>query len=398
MVSTKDLREEFANKPAGNADEPSASAAELLAGQVGEGFKRVPPRRGWTTYAVWFERDHELMGVVGEQEKSDTDKVLAHGLRLAAGRALTLVLPEAWAYPTRSRAPWFKSTISIYTHVDGKARPRKPLRPEASFQNSGGYDANPVPHLGSTGEWAREVVEWATAHPHLDPAHTTSQRGWSCNGQRVLSISGRRALKIVAGVDAASDPAARFTVNAPMDKTDVAAVIEQVEQAIKHATSKKYGKFEEHHLQVRLRRYPETLLLESPVLREVPAYRPGATKPGRGFIDLAGLDAMGNVTIFETKLGSDEMLVLQGLDYWIWANAKDNHEALVRRLFAQKGASTNLLFAVGGKGNVSPKLGKYEKTHLELLHDDIQWRLALVEEWDSEEAPKVNVLAPRTLA
>jgi len=54
MVSTKDLRDEFANKPAGNADEPSASAAELLASQVGDGFKRVaqgsqrdaPARRG----------------------------------------------------------------------------------------------------------------------------------------------------------------------------------------------------------------------------------------------------------------------------------------------------------------------------------------------------------------
>ena len=36
-------------------------------------------------------------------------------------------------------------------------------------------------------------------------------------------------------------------------------------------------------------------------------------------IDFLGVDNSGHLHIVETKIGGDEMLVLQGLDYWIWA-------------------------------------------------------------------------------
>ena len=68
----------------------AAQTSEIIASQLGDGFKRVPPRRGWTTRAVWFERKDELLAVVGEQEGSATDTVLAHALSLAQARPLRL--------------------------------------------------------------------------------------------------------------------------------------------------------------------------------------------------------------------------------------------------------------------------------------------------------------------
>lgn len=61
---------------------------------------------------------------------------------------------------------------------------------------------------------------------------------------------------------------------------------------------------------------------EQAVLLELPAWRPSGsagtkqrTPRGRGFVDLAGLDATGTLLLVEPELRGDHMLVLQGLDY-----------------------------------------------------------------------------------
>lgn len=162
------------------------------------------------------------------------------------------------------------------------------------------------------------------------------------------------------------------------------------------AKNKKHGSFAEHHLQTLLRRDPEKLLLEHPLVRELPAWRPsgGGRKLGRGFIDLIGLDANGDITIVETKLGRDDMLVLQGLDYWIWATASDNKKSLATRLHTSDKAEVRLLYAVGGKDGAAPTLGARERTHLLLLDDDIPWRVALIDDWNSP-SMSVKVFDPR---
>ena len=74
-----------------------------------------------------------------------------------------------------------------------------------------------------------------------------------------------------------------------------------------------------------LRRDPSLVGVESPALREVPAWRPaGAVDSfGRGFIDLLGLDGHGDIRIVEAKLAksSDDMTLMQGIDYHVWAHA-----------------------------------------------------------------------------
>lgn len=391
MASIKELREEFAR----------GQAPTELASQVGSGFVKRDHARGWTTRAVWYERDGELLGVVGRQEKSETDIVLAHGLHLADGRRLSLVLPEEWSAPTRHRAPWLTAAIEVFTYdLENGMQARTRLTKAETRQQAGEAERSRALHLGGNAEWIRALVEWATQHPELDAAHSKSMRAWSCDGQRVLTVRGKRGFKITAGVDATHDPAASFALAAPLPAAELASIKDSVEAGIDHAKKKTHGRFEEHHLQVILRRDPHLLLLEHPLLREVPAWRPsGGAKPlGRGFIDLAGLDPAGDIAVVETKLDSDDMLVLQGLDYWIWATADENHDWLADRLYANSKASTNLLYAVAGKGGRKPTIGKYERTHLALLDPEIQWRVALIEGWnDSKAATLVDMLEPRTL-
>lgn len=50
---------------------------------------------------------------MGAQEGKDTDRVLAHGLHLAEGRELVLVLPFDFAYLTQYRRPWLTAELAI---------------------------------------------------------------------------------------------------------------------------------------------------------------------------------------------------------------------------------------------------------------------------------------------
>lgn len=45
----------------------------------------------------------------------------------------------------------------------------------------------------------------------------------------------------------------------------------------------------------------------------------------------------------ETKLASDEMLILQGLDYWVWATRDDNAAWLRDRLARWPGQPSLLI-------------------------------------------------------
>ncbi|KRE41056.1 hypothetical protein ASG74_14415 [Knoellia sp. Soil729] len=151
-------------------------------------------------------------------------------------------------------------------------------------------------------------------------------------------------------------------------------------------------KADEHWLQSVLRRHPEALGLEQPVLRELPAWRPGGslgtgqtTPRGRGFVDLAGLDAAGTLLLVETKLGADDMLVLQGLDYLIWAEA--NRERLTTRLDARKSIPFEISYCVGGKKGGDPSWSRHAKAQLSALAPDLRWHVQEVTNW-TDDAPK----------
>ena len=127
----------------------------------------------------------------------------------------------------------------------------------------------------------------------------------------------------------------------------------------------RYYKPDEHWFQSVLRRDPSLVGVESPVLREVPAWRPAGVEGsfGRGFIDLVGLDGHGDIRIVEAKIAksSDDMTLMQGIDYHVWAHAY--RDALAEKLSAPSGARLRLHFVVGAMGGdkrlYPPRLADY---------------------------------------
>ena len=422
MVTVPELRQFFADQPlnAGPRTGPSPRpAADHLAHAVVPKPERRDPASGWTNRCVWYESSDALMAVVGPQERRYTDIALAHGLYLRKGRRLVLVLPANWAGPTLRRLPWLDADVEV--HVYGPAnepshlpwnfserdlqpRPAPVLDQDSARALAGSHERSPALHLGQAGEWVRELLEWATKHHDLQPSHLRNLRAWSHRGQRVLTIQGGRELKVSAGIDAATAPARRWALTGTVSDEQAKEIKGAVEAGIRDAQSQRFGPFEEHHLQALLRQGPGDLALESPVLREVPAWRPAGPSDeadpwpnGRGFIDLVGLDPVGDVVLVETKLAADDMLVLQGLDYFVWATQDENRGWLVQRLHADpKKAKVRLLYAVGGRHGQRPVLSKYTKAHLDALDSEINWRLALLQDWDDPEKTFVELLPSRT--
>jgi hypothetical protein len=379
----------------------AAERAPALAAAIGVHAPPRPPSPRWTTRGVWFETADVLTAVFGPQEERHVDLALAHGLRLAGGRALQLVLPRSWSFATVQRVPWLNAQVDVHVYdeptFEVAAAPLSSL--EQTTQAAGGVEASPELHLGAAGEHVRPLLEWASLHPLLAEAHRRDVRAWTCRGQRVLRVTRTGlAVQVLAGIDAAREGLKPLSFDGPIEPAALSALKEAVQQGIKHAEAQTYGAFREHHLQEILRRAPHQLGLEAPVLREVPAWRPagGPGVLGRGFLDLVGKDGLGDVVLVETKLAADDMLVLQGLDYWIWATAPANRTWLNERLHADPGkAELRLLYAVGSKDGGPPKLSSYAKAHLAALADHVDWRLALIESW-AERNPVVELLPPRT--
>jgi hypothetical protein len=248
-----------------------------------------------------------------------------------------------------------------------------------------------VLHLGDRTGWVEDLMRWASTQENLDPAHRRGIRAWQCRGQRVLRIErSRRGLTIVAGIDwGATSPHETpepLTITGPLTPAELSAVTERVQAGCEQRLAGVARKPDEHWLQAVLRRQPEALGLEQPVLRELPAWRPrgssgsrGKQCRGRGYVDLAGLDATGTLVLVETKLGGDDMLVLQGLDYRIWAEA--NRSRLTARLDCRSDVPFEISYCVGGKDGGVPTWSRHAVAQLRALAPDLRWHVQEVTDW-----------------
>ena len=87
----------------------------------------------------------------------------------------------------------------------------------------------------------------------------------------------------------------------------------------------------------------------------------------------------------ETKIGSDVMLVLQGLDYWAWA---EGHRAeLTTEFGAALNASIKLDFVVARPASGGLPLGPYTGPQTEVLPWNLRWRFGVVDGWRIGEGP-----------
>ncbi|MDO8392488.1 MAG: hypothetical protein Q7V57_18595 [Actinomycetota bacterium] len=380
----------------------NGEGAEVLAGALG-----LPPRvtsKGLSDRFAFFADAQRLAVVAGPQEEDDVELALAYAVRHAQGRSTVLVLPEGHANATSQRIPWLRSAArpSLFVHRDGKASPRPErsqletvkavigrlgdVSPESELT-----DAMMPLHLGDTSDGVWELVERVTRDPRLDHGHRRGERSWHFAGQRLLSIrKGTEGTVVTAGIHYSGPKAPTPVVLPPGDhlsNQQVADIIQAIEQAIEERRSgtPPIHRPDEHWLQAIIRRDPSLVGVEQPALRELAAWRPrdSVNAWGRGYIDLLGLDGHGDIRIVETKLAdnADDLLVLQGLDYFVWAKAYEH--ALRTRLGAAKNARLELHYVLGASG----KTGKIKVSHCTKPLADaldptaVRWRFQTLHKW-----------------
>lgn len=188
------------------------------------------------------------------------------------------------------------------------------------------------------------LLEWLAQRKGLVEDERKSYRTWQYKGRQVLTLrmAGPNEAELVAGVNY-SDPKPGLEpvvlrLTAPMTDAQRTHVQATVDAACKGRDSGEDHANAEHLLQERLRTDWKPLGLRAAPLREVPVRRP----IGYGYIDLVGAGTDGRIHVIETKLGPFDRLVVQGLDYWIWAKA--NAEVLAEWLACRRTrASTSIM-------------------------------------------------------
>jgi hypothetical protein len=385
----------------GSLDENRAAfrttAAPSLVTQLGLGEIAPWPGKGSTRFA-YFADDSHFVVVAGEQEETATDLALAYGLSYrTASQQLVLVLPEGRAHPTLQRGPWFHEDARpiVYLHDGETARatalPTRPatieaftdrLPPGATLQTELRASSAPA-HLGDRSDPIEQLVEWATRESVLDPGHRPGERSWHCMGQRVLSIkSTTDGLAVRAGIHTqAGNPPLPIVKGEGLTASQLAMIQDRVRAGVDARLSGEYRKPDEHWLQAVIRRDPSLVGVEQPALREVPAWRPNASDKtwGRGFIDLLGVDGHGDLRVVETKLAknSDDLLILQGLDYFLWSTAYG--DVVRERIGAPNRSRIVVHYVVGASPGGAVHLSVHARRHVEVL--DIPYRFQIVTDW-----------------
>jgi hypothetical protein len=346
--------------------------------------------------ALVFSHDHDRLVVMvggGESDKT-VDSALAYGLAHAGDLDLVLVLPVGQHAATAARSVFLDRKIRLFTHDAYETTllvlPRRravfeALRARGEALGLGNHPLNP----GQAG-WVSDLVAWADSNQDLQAEHRPHYLAWHCDGRRLLTIKASGdGLLVVAGVARVNPgpehrPAARELITATLEPYPQATMQEEIWTCIAERLSWVDDGHREHRLRSVLKRQWSTLGFQGGVpLREFPARRADGSA---AFIDLLQLDYNGVLHIVETKIQHDEFLVLQGLDYWMWATANRD---LLAAYFEAEIKDIHVDYMVGelpnstapGTGVLSP----YAPAQLEALDVSITWEVHLLTGWTGQE-------------
>ena len=234
-------------------------------------------------------------------------------------------------------------------------------------------------------------MEHVTRDHRLDHGHRKGERSWHFAGQRIVSIRpSSTGVAIAAGIHYSGTNAPTPLILRPGEALDDARlneILHTIDDAIarRRAGAPPIHRPDEHWLQAIIRRDPALVGVEQPAFREVPAWRPrdSGKEWGRGYIDLLGLSGHGDIRVVETKLAdnADDLLVLQGLDYYVWARAYE--QALRARLGASAKARFELHYVLGASGTTGKvKISPCTRPLVEALDTAaVRWRFQTVHDW-----------------
>ena len=149
------------------------------------------------------------------------------------------------------------------------------------------------------------------------------------------------------------------------------------------------GRYPEHRLQAMIARQEPPILGLQSLVAECPAWRPYERPHGRAFLDFLGVDEKGTLHVLETKVGGDVMMVLQGLDYWIWATA--NWDALAEEFVLEDRPKVEVDFLVSEKGT-DDVLGLYSEAEAKALATEVVHRFWKISNWEQGATPVIEPL------
>ncbi|WP_035920756.1 hypothetical protein [Frankia sp. QA3] len=354
--------------------------------------------------ALVFFADATTLAVLvgGGEDAATVDSALAYGIAHTPGRELAVVLPAGAEAATACRIAYLDQPVTVWTH-DGATVSRVPSADRSDVLTQlretalrgGKHD------LGARGAWVGDLMSWADQHPGLVPAHRGSYRAWHCAGRQLLSIRrSRSGVDLVAGVNRTKPrpedtPPLTVSLNGPLDRAAAARIRALVETGIADRLGNRDSGHAEHRLQASLSNHWDTIGRGAArrLEREMPARRPGGRT---GYIDFVTVDETDRLHVIETKIGDDEFLVLQGLDYWLWATA--NADLLADHFGLKTLAGIRIDLVVGEPDGTAPDatapvLSSYAPAQLEALAGDIRWEVHRLAGWDSTE-PTLYSLGP----
>lgn len=371
---------------------PRAVALAAAAGLVTTPEQTLRPTPSYTTF---FGDAASLVVVVCDGEgATNVDKALAYALAYVGRRRLSVILPKGTELPTRQRALGLKEEVDVYTFQAASAAPHKcaalTLDDLTELKELDGLRGGEHT-LKEREELVEPIITWAN---DLEPFLATANRGaymaWHCLGRQLLTLKrSGSGVELVAGVNyskPSETQAAPVKLQLSEKITDAQAW--EVKEAVLKGIINRYAGDDtnahlEHQLQAVLGAHPGLLAVpeQLSLRREFPAKRPGGSS---AFIDFLYLDDHDVLHIVETKIGHDEFLVLQGLDYWLWANV--NRDLLAKEFAVPAISDFHVDYVVADADGTLPDpagtaLSPYTPAQLAALAPQIPWQVTRISGW-----------------
>jgi hypothetical protein len=361
------------------------SIAPTLAAQVGDITGHWTTGSPLSRFFGWFHAPDALVIVGCDRESQrNVDLGLAYGLAHASDRELILILPDGFEEPTRRRLPWIDAAVRLYTHDSNGVTPVPVLSRHEVLIACDDPLVTALHELGERAVLVDRLIEWADACAELVAAHRPSYLAWHCRGRMVLKVRKTRpGLIASAGVHSTVDdsqPHAEQLIE-PITGEQFHRLVAATSSAVAERLGGGDAANAEHQLQELLAAHPSKLKLRV-MLREFPATRP---VDNRGYIDFLSVGHDHAIHVVETKIGADPMLVLQGLDYWIWTTA--HLTGLVDHFNTDFNAGVGQAPRVVIDFVVAEKDGKvlspYTAAQLEAIDGSVPWGVHQIAGWDT---------------
>ncbi len=328
----------------------------------------------------WFQSASDLVAVVAPESDHEAGRALSYGLGNLESRRLHLLAPKDRARSAVRRLEVFDVDARVYT-VDKRGAVKETRAELSSTKGPEAIGSLRAPRHA----WLLDLLRWVELEKELVPMHRANFRSWRLSGKIVVKIEGKGKPVLVAGVGTKNSPDVSVF---PLTPTKTASEIKKIRAAIERglvdAGGTKHRTSDEHIMQLALQRNPHLIETDAPLIREFPAFRPDDTKPtgwARGFIDLLGQDLVGDLSVVETKIGPDPMLLLQAVDYLQWVS--DHRVEILGQLQLDQRAEVHIRLAVGKKGGRGQHVHPLVSQQIRLLKPAIEVSSFLISEWGS---------------